>query len=146
MANADDQPAAGEMAYRLERELDAARRERDALRERARHLHASQAERFRFIDDHRDAFAVALMCQALEVSTSGYHAWRSRPPSKRELENRALTAQIKAIFDASGGTYGSPRIHEVLKERGVECGRNRVARLMREAGLKANQGSGRAGD
>ena len=146
MANADDQPAAGEMARRLVRELDAARRERDALRERARHLHASKAERFRFIDDHRDEFSVALMCQTLDVSPSGYHAWRSRSPSKRELENQALTAQIKAIFDASGGTYGSPRIYQVLKERGVECGENRVAGMMREAGLKANQGCGRAGD
>ena len=95
--------------------------------------------RFQFIEDHRDEFPVKLMCEVLEVSTSGYYAWRGRPPSKREMANRGLTAKIKEEFENSGETYGSPRIYQVMRKLGLMCSQNRVARLMREAGLKAKQ-------
>jgi putative transposase len=95
--------------------------------------------RFQFIEDHRDEFPVRLMCKVLEVSTSGYYAWRGRPPSKREMANRALTAKIKEEFEKSGETYGSPRIYQVMRKLGLMCSPNRVARLMRAAGLKAKQ-------
>jgi putative transposase len=68
--------------------------------------------RFQFIEDHREEFPVKLMCQGLEVSTSGYYVWRGRPPSKREMANRELTAKIKEAFEESGETYGSPRIYK----------------------------------
>jgi putative transposase len=95
--------------------------------------------RFQFIEDHRDKFSVRLMCKVLEVSTSGYYAWRGRPPSKREMANRVLTAKIKEEFEKSGETYGSPRIYQVMRKLGLMCSKNRVARLMRAADLKAKQ-------
>jgi putative transposase len=95
--------------------------------------------RFQFIEDYRDEFPVRLMCKVLEVSTSGYYAWRGRPPSKREMANRALTAKIKEEFEKSAETYGSPRIYQVMRKLGLMCSPNRVARLMRAAGLKAKQ-------
>jgi len=79
------------------------------------------------------------MCKVLEVSTSGYYAWRGRPPSKREMANRGLTAKIKEEFENSGETYGSPRIYQVMRKLGLMCSQNRVARLMRAADLKAKQ-------
>jgi len=95
--------------------------------------------RFQFIEEHRDEFAVKLMCTVLGVSTSGYYAWRDRPPSKREMANRELTARIKEEFEKSRETYGSPRIYQVMRKLGLMCSQNRVARLMRAAGLKAKQ-------
>ena len=79
------------------------------------------------------------MCQVLEVPRSSYYAWRKRPPSARERENDRLLAEIREIHAASNGNYGSPRIHDELQERGWRCGRKRVARLMREAGLVGQQ-------
>jgi transposase InsO family protein len=95
--------------------------------------------RFRFIEKHRDELPVKLMCKVLDVSTSGYYAWRGRPPSKREMANRALTAKIQEEFKKSGETYGSPRIYQVMRKLGLMCSQNRVARLMSAADLKAKQ-------
>jgi len=78
---------------------------------------------------------VATMCRLLEVSTSGYYAWRSRLPSRRRREDEKLTETIRAIHEESRGTYGAPRIHVELSEQGIRVGRKRVARLMRAAGL-----------
>ena len=95
--------------------------------------------RFQFIEDHREEFPVKLMCKVLEVSTSGYYAWRGRPPSKREMANRELTKEIRVAFEESGETYGSPRIYQVMRKRGLMCSKNRVARLMASEGLQAKQ-------
>jgi putative transposase len=95
--------------------------------------------RFRFIEDHRDEFPVNRMCKVLGVSPSGYYAWRGRPPSKREMANQELTAKIRTTFEESGETYGSPRIYQVMRKLGLMCSKNRVARLMRAAGLRAKQ-------
>lgn len=80
-----------------------------------------------------------MMCRVLGVSRSGYYAWRQRPESQRQKENRKLLTMIKAIHRESRQTYGSPRIHAELRERGVHCGENRVARLMRLGGIQAKQ-------
>ena len=95
--------------------------------------------RFQFIDDHREEFPVIRMCKQLAVSPSGYYAWRSRPPSQREMANRKLTAEIKNAFRESGEVYGSPRIYQVMRKLGLMCSQNRVARLMRAEGLYAKQ-------
>lgn len=79
------------------------------------------------------------MCRALQVSTSGYYAWRRRGESRRAQENRALVVEIKALHSESKRTYGSPRIYRELKKRGVRCSENRVARLMRASGLRTKQ-------
>jgi len=75
------------------------------------------------------------MCRVLEVSTSGYYAWRKRSPSSREQEDAILTQQITEIHERSRGTYGAPRVHAELRAQGTLIGRKRVARLMRAAGL-----------
>jgi len=91
---------------------------------------------FRFVDEHRGTWPVRMMCRVLGVSASGYYAWRSRPESLRARENRDLSAQIRDIHTDSGGVYGAPRVHAVLRSLGRMIGRNRVARLMRAAGLR----------
>ena len=95
--------------------------------------------RFQFIDDHREEFPVIRMCAILDVSRSGYYAWRGRPPSKREMANQELTAKIKKAFEDNKETYGSPRIYQVMRNLGLMCSLNRVARLMRAEGLCAKQ-------
>ncbi len=78
----------------------------------------------------------ATMCRVLDVSSSGYYAWRERPPSARARKDEALTERIRAIHERSRGTYGAPRIHAELTAEGIHIGRKRVARLMRAAGLE----------
>jgi transposase InsO family protein len=95
--------------------------------------------RFEFIDDHRDELPVTRMCQALNVSPSGYYAWRKRPVSAREMANRELYKRIEAVYNDNYGIYGSPRVYLELKAQGVACSENRVARLMRLRGLQAKQ-------
>jgi putative transposase len=72
----------------------------------------------------------------LGVSTSGYHAWRKRSPSKRAQANGALLKEIEAIHKFSRGTYGAPRVFEEFKARGQRIGHNRIVRLMRGAGIQ----------
>jgi putative transposase len=67
---------------------------------------------------------------------SGYYSWRSRPPSRRSREDETLTQTIREIHGRSRETYGSPRVHAELRSLGFRCGRRRVARLMRKAGIR----------
>ncbi len=80
-------------------------------------------------------FSIRAMCRVLEVSPSGYYAWRRRMISVRTREDEALRGRIIVIHQQSRRTYGSPRIHAELKEEGTRVGRKRVARLMKQAGL-----------
>ena len=79
------------------------------------------------------------MCKVLNVSPSGYYAWRKRPVSAREMANRELVKRIEAVYNDSYETYGSPRVYIELKAQGETCSENRVARLMRLRGLQARQ-------
>jgi transposase InsO family protein len=79
------------------------------------------------------------MCKALNVSPSGYYAWRKRPISAREMANRELVQKIEAVYHDNDGVYGSPRIYRELKAQGVVCSENRVARLMKLRRLRAKQ-------
>lgn len=92
--------------------------------------------RFQFIDAHRKEFRLDVMCRVLDVTKSGYFTWQGRPASTRELQDTALTAEIKQIHETSKGRYGVPRVHAELHEQGWPCSRRRVARLMATAGLK----------
>ena len=76
------------------------------------------------------------MCRMLRVSRSGYYDWKERPPSKRQRADAHLTERIHEIHERSRRTCGHPRVHAELRAMGIRCGRKRVARLMREAGLK----------
>ena len=84
---------------------------------------------------HQAEFRIATMARVLGVSTSGYYAWRRRPPSVRAQADVDLTARVEEIHTRSRGTYGTPRIHAELAEAGVAVSRKRVARVMRAAGI-----------
>jgi putative transposase len=93
--------------------------------------------RYRAIHEHDRRYPIRLMCRALAVSPAGYYAWRVRPESQRSVANRALLTDIRIIHQESRQTYGSPSIWHVLVRRGQRVGEHRVARLMRQAGLRA---------
>ena len=95
--------------------------------------------RFQFIGDRCGEYPVIRLCRSLNVSSSGYYAWRSRLPSRREMANQTLIEQIQAVFHSNYGVYGSPRIYRDLLAQGVACSENRVARLMRLQGIRAKQ-------
>ena len=83
-----------------------------------------------------EAIPVEVACRVLDVSTSGYHAFRSRPPSARSVRHAWLTELIVEVHQRAGGTYGALRVHAELRlGRGVMVGHNAVALLMRRAGL-----------
>ena len=88
---------------------------------------------------HRTVYPLVAMCNVLGVSRSGYHEWLARDLSPRARENESLTNRIKSIHADSLKTYGSPRVVAELKEQGVRCGENRVARLMRKAKIVSNR-------
>jgi len=90
---------------------------------------------YAFIQAHRQAFTVRRMCRVLSVSPSGYYAWRRRTPSVRAQANTQLLDRIRAIHQASRGTYGSPRVQAELRAQGMVCNHKRVERLMRLDGL-----------
>jgi putative transposase len=91
---------------------------------------------FKLIDAERASYPVATLCRMLGVSKSGYYAWRTRPPSNRSRQDALLTEKIRQIHSRSRKTYGYPRVHAELRSLGVRCGRRRIARLMRAAGLR----------
>lgn len=80
---------------------------------------------------------ISMLCRALGFSRSGYHKWADAKPSERQIENKRLAAEIRAIHGGSKERYGSPRIHAELVARGKRVGRKRVARLMSEGGIRA---------
>lgn len=93
--------------------------------------------KFSAIDEHRNEYPLKIMCKAMHVSKSGYHAWRSRPASSRKSEEFRLLRLVEKVHLGSRGTYGSPRVHAVLSGLGETCSRPRVARLMKRFGIRA---------
>jgi transposase InsO family protein len=93
--------------------------------------------RFVFIEAHARIFHIVTMCRVLEVSKAGYYAWCARPLCDRVKDDRVLTEKIRTIHKQVKERYGSPRVRMELKALGIPCGKHRVARLMRRAGLKA---------
>lgn len=96
--------------------------------------------RFAFIEQHARTYPVRLMCRVLEVSTSGYYGWRSRPESARSAANRHLLANVLRVHAGHHGRYGSPRVHAALRAEGRSASRGRVERLMRRYGIRALAG------
>lgn len=95
---------------------------------------------YKFIEAHSRQYSVERMCEVLDVARSGYYAWLKEPISKRAQEDARLFRLIRASFNASHGIYGAPRVFLDLREAGETCSKHRVARLMRENGLKAVHG------
>ncbi len=96
--------------------------------------------RYRFIDAHKKAWPVNLMCGTLSVSRSGFYAWARRGGVSRcASSNEALDERIAKIFEVHKARYGAPRITDELHDEGVACSENRVARRMRILHLRAIQ-------
>ena len=91
---------------------------------------------YRLIEAEKTSFPIQFMCRMLGVSRSGYYDWKDRAPSRRSCEDAALTSEIREVHRRSRETYGSPRVHAELRALGTRCGRKRVERLMRQAGLQ----------
>jgi putative transposase len=95
--------------------------------------------RYGRIDQLRRQYPIAAMCRVLEVSESGYHAWRGRPPSPRARENARLAVEIKAAHERTRQTYGPERLQADLADHGVKVGVHRIKRLRKELGLACRQ-------
>ena len=93
--------------------------------------------RFAFVQTERADVPVATLCRMLEISRSGYYAWRERPDSAHDQQDRQLRVLVRASFEASRQRYGSPRVLEDLREQQIHVSRKRVVRLMQEEGLQA---------
>jgi putative transposase len=95
--------------------------------------------KFEFIDAQKAHFPVEFMCEQLGVSRSGFYAWRERPESARQQQDKQLAEEVAQAHRDSRGTYGSPRVHAELRARGRRVSRKRVARLMGEQKLAARR-------
>lgn len=95
---------------------------------------------YEFIQAHRRKYSAHVMCRLLGVAPSGYYAWRAQPVSDHAKEDARLLRLIRALFTASQGIYGAPRVFLDLREAGETCSKHRVARLMREHQLRALHG------
>jgi putative transposase len=93
--------------------------------------------KFAFIRDHLPDFPVGVACDVLDVSRSGYYAWRDRPASARDRRREELARKVKAVHEENRGVYGSPRVFRALRAGGEAACENTVAKVMREAGIRA---------
>ncbi len=97
--------------------------------------------RFRFVEAEAAQFPVSLLCRVVGVSRQGFYAWKRRPPSARELADRALCDRIRQVHEETEGIYGAPRIYSELRlGDGIPIGKKRVAKLMRQLGLRGADG------
>jgi len=96
--------------------------------------------KYTFIKVHRPQFSVRVMCRMLCVHPSGFYAWLKRPFSKRAVEDKRQTDLLKDAWEDSGKVYGYRKLHDDLCDQGETCCPNRVARLARLAGIKAQIG------
>lgn len=94
---------------------------------------------FEFIDAEKAQYPIGLLCRVLDVSRPGYYAHKRRPPSKRAQRDVALGAKIAAIHARSSKRYGSPRVHDELRDEGERVSRKRVARIMKEHDLRGKR-------
>lgn len=92
--------------------------------------------KYAFIEEQRTCHRVRRMCRVLSVSSSGYYEWRGRPPSPRAVSEAALQTRVLRLHAASHGRYGRLRIQADLRDEGVSVSKNRIGRLMRNAGIK----------
>lgn len=93
--------------------------------------------KYGFMDQNSSGFEVTKMAEVLGVSRSGYYAHQERPRSARAVEDEKLRTLIRLAWGQSRKLYGAPRIAAELRSKGLRCGKNRVARLMRQAGIRS---------
>ena len=88
-----------------------------------------------FIDEQKDAYGIESICSELPIAVSTYYAAKSRPPSKRQIEDEQLLPQVRRVFDANYQVYGRRKIWAQLNREGISIGRDRCERLMKRAGI-----------
>ncbi|WP_394517532.1 IS3 family transposase [Pantoea sp. SGAir0175] len=125
---------------RLQKELKRVTDERDIPKKSRGLLRKTVRLRYAFIRDNRRCWPVRLLCRVLDVHPSGFYVWLQQPHSQRHQADQMLTGQIKQFWLASGCVYGYRKIHLDLRDSGQQCGVNRVWRLMKRAGIKAQVG------
>ena len=94
---------------------------------------------YRFIERHKKAWAIVLMCKVLKLSVSAYYAWHKRPEAQRKLENHKLIPLVQEIHVKMRQCYGTRRMAKELRKRGIDCGRCRARALMRLAGVSVRR-------
>ncbi|MEN3033303.1 IS3 family transposase, partial [Chromobacterium amazonense] len=125
---------------RLKAELKRVTEERDIPKKGRRILCQGVRVRYAFIRAHAQQFPIRRLCRVMSVHPSGYYAWISAPHSNRAQEDQRLLGPIKQAWLESGGVYGYRKVHDDLRAQGERCGKHRVARLMRQEGLRSQTG------
>ncbi|AVE75117.1 IS3 family transposase [Enterobacter cloacae complex sp.] len=138
-ANKEQSDAQAEIR-RLQKELKRVTDERDILKKNRGVLRKAVRLRYAFIRDNTCCWPVRLLCRVLDVHPSGFYAWLQQPHSQRHQADLRLTGQIKQFWLESGCVYGYRKIHLDLRDSGQQCGVNRVWRLMKRVGIKAQVG------
>ena len=92
--------------------------------------------RYAFIEQHCDSYPLQMLCTTLQVSDSGFTSWQRSDGPKKWLNDGELLKRIREIHEETKAAYGSPRIYQELKGRGIPVSKGRVERLMREDGLR----------
>lgn len=95
--------------------------------------------KYGFVEVHRKRFRIAAMCRVLGVSRSGFYEWRARGESEHERDDRRLLGEIRRVHGESREAYGAVKTWHALNQQGVACGKHRVARLRRQAGIEARR-------
>jgi transposase InsO family protein len=121
----------------LQKENEYLKRQREILKKSYEHTGRGTAQRYAMIQELSVQFPVKEACVALSVSRSGYYQWAGTEQSARGKANTELWKAIERVYHEHKGRYGSPRITQQLRQEGVACGENRIARLMRENELAA---------
>ncbi|WP_338636122.1 IS3 family transposase [Erwinia persicina] len=125
---------------RLQKELKRVTDERDIFKKSRGVLRKAVRLRYAFIRDNTCCWPVRLLCRVLDVHPSVFYAWLQQPHSQRHQADLRLTGQIKQFWLESGCVYGYRKIHLDLRDSGQQCGVNRVWRLMKRVGIKAQVG------
>ncbi|MBT6607965.1 MAG: IS3 family transposase [Rhodospirillaceae bacterium] len=125
---------------RLKAELSRVTEERDILKKATGVLRARSQVKYAFIKDRRSLFSTRAMCRMFRVHHSGFYAWLKVPLSKRAKDDGRLIELIRQAWQESGCVYGYRKIHDDLRSAGETCCPNRVARLAKMAGIKAQIG------
>ncbi|MFN7322276.1 MAG: IS3 family transposase [Methylobacterium sp.] len=122
---------------KLRREVAKLKAERDIPKKGRSLLREGRDMRFAFIAKHRGIWPVAWLCEALDVSRSGFHAWFIRAPSKRSRNDEEIGAKVRESFIGSARTYGARRVWRDVLAEGIDCGLHRIERLMKAQALRA---------
>ncbi|EMR7501356.1 IS3 family transposase [Salmonella enterica] len=125
---------------RLQKELKRVTDERDIFKKSRGVLRKAVRLRYAFIRDNTGCWPVRLLCRVLNVHPSGFYSWLQQPHSQRHQADLRLAGQIKQFWLESGCVYGYRKIHLDLRDSGQQCGVNRVWRLMKRVGIKAQVG------